>query len=533
MKERKISIRIFVIMLVIIILPFIFPKVGNINLMSYRYGATGTYKIDTGKEADYTLDLKNKTATFDKYKGNATTYKIPSVYKGLLEGKSCDYKITAISSGAFDHSRNSNLRNLIVPDTVTKLEPGCFSNLKYLERLYLFCENFSFNKYEIKDYMEKNRLEIYYKKGSKNGYDFYKNNNMSADGGGEIPAGYTANSIYSEMINHPINYLSSWSGEKPHGSFPQLILTMDSEGGRYNFYYEYNNQNAITAKLIKYSGNAKEYSVRSKVTYPAKAMQVKVTSIGENAFSGNSNLQTIKIPDTVKQLDANCFYKVSSLKKIYLKGKTFNWTSPNQFSWYGSNITVYCHLGSHGERFAKVNGAKVANINSSNNTINIVKDNNSNNNLGIVKGANNSKKTTNNNTKNNNTTVQKNTKTSPGSTQTANNGKNSVEKNNNTKKSTTNKNTTAAPKDTSPPIINSSITSDKKKATLRWSATDNVGITGYKIVKQPNAGSSGGYTTIKSTKSLSNIDYKFYENGIWYLYVKDARRKFFLYNNNS
>lgn len=245
-------------MLVIIFLPFIFPKAGNINLMPYKYGADRYYKIDTGSEADYVLDIQTGTAKFLKYKGNATTYKIPSVYKGLRYGSGYTYRITTIASGAFDHSRNGNLRNLIVPDTVTNLESGCFSNLKYLERLYLFCENFSFNKYEIKDYMEKNRLEIYYKKGSKNGYDFYKNNNMSADGGGEIPAGYTANSIYSEMINHPINYLSSWSGEKPHGSFPQLILTMDSEGGRYNFYYEYNNQNAITAKLIKYSGNAKE-----------------------------------------------------------------------------------------------------------------------------------------------------------------------------------------------------------------------------------------------------------------------------------
>lgn len=144
------------------------------------------------------------------------------------------------------------------------------------------------------------------------------------------------------------------------------------------------------------------------------------------------------------------------------------------------------------------------------------------------------------------TTVQKNVQKTPGSTEKANNSKNSVENSNNksntkenttnqnkTNNSTTNKTTTVTQKDTTPPTIKSSITSDKTKAILTWSATDNVGITGYKMVKQANAGNTSGYTQIKSTKSLSNVNQTFYENGIWYLYVKDARRKFFLYKNNS
>ena len=77
--------------------------------------------------------------------------------------------------------------------------------------------------------------------------------------------------------------------------------------------------------------------------------------------------------------------------------------------------------------------------------------------------------------------------------------------------------------DATPPTIEASVKSDKKKAILTWSAKDNVGITGYKIVKEANAGNSSGYTKINSTKSLSNINYTFNENGTWYLYVKDAK----------
>lgn len=267
-----------------------------------------------------------------------------------------------------------------------------------------------------------------------------------------------------------------------------------------------------------------------------------ITTIKQYTCANCRKLLNVVLSNSITKIENNAFYYSAQIVTNN-RAPTSTWEIPNSVTYIGSNAFYGCSKVN-----VKINKFKSIGINAFKNFEGKIKSDNwpgGFNEKSLKNGDIYPRKTI------SNTTVQKNTKTTPGSTQKANNSKNSVEKSNNknntkesttnknstsqnvTNKNVTNKNTTAVPKDTTSPIINSSITSDKTKAILTWSATDNVGITGYKMVKQANAGNTSGYTQIKSTKSLSNVNQTFYENGIWYLYVKDARRKFFLYKNNS
>lgn len=64
-------------------------------------------------------------------------------------------------------------------------------------------------------------------------------------------------------------------------------------------------------KIVKYTGKKK------KVTIPSKIKGKKVTVIGNRAFE-KTNVTSVKIPNTVKELKAFAFYQVPKLKKVTL-----------------------------------------------------------------------------------------------------------------------------------------------------------------------------------------------------------------------
>ncbi len=78
-----------------------------------------------------------------------------------------------------------------------------------------------------------------------------------------------------------------------------------STSGSYEYYLT-NNQ----AYIYKYNGNI------SNLTVPNKLNGYTVVGIGNNAFSGNTTLQTIKFPATLHSIDNYAFYNCTALQTI-------------------------------------------------------------------------------------------------------------------------------------------------------------------------------------------------------------------------
>ena len=75
-------------------------------------------------------------------------------------------------------------------------------------------------------------------------------------------------------------------------------------------------------------------------TVPETDDKVKVTAIAESAFSGNTTLESLKLPDELKTIGANAFKGCSGLKKVWLPA---NLTEIGQKAFDGcGNITYIC-----------------------------------------------------------------------------------------------------------------------------------------------------------------------------------------------
>ena len=68
------------------------------------------------------------------------------------------------------------------------------------------------------------------------------------------------------------------------------------------------------AKIVKYHGTFQELEVPSYVIYSGK--KYVITEIGSMCFSGNQNLQTIVLPETIEIIEDYAFRGCSSLTKI-------------------------------------------------------------------------------------------------------------------------------------------------------------------------------------------------------------------------
>lgn len=88
--------------------------------------------------------------------------------------------------------------------------------------------------------------------------------------------------------------------------------------------------NGSTATLKEYKGNDTD------VVIPSKVDSAKVTTIGNEAFWGNSSMKTVSIPSTVTVIGTAAFNECTSLKKVVLPSKLT--TLGEAVFWYCTNL---------------------------------------------------------------------------------------------------------------------------------------------------------------------------------------------------
>ena len=120
-----------------------------------------------------------------------------------------------------------------------------------------------------------------------------------------------------------------------------------------------NNTAAITSSNKKYSG---AFEIQNQVTYNGKIYSV--TSIGESAFNGCSNLTSITIPNNVISIGSSAFSSCSGLTNITIPNSV---TSIEKSTFYGcsglTSVTIPSSLTSIGESaFSGCNGLTSINI---------------------------------------------------------------------------------------------------------------------------------------------------------------------------
>ncbi len=113
-----------------------------------------------------------------------------------------------------------------------------------------------------------------------------------------------------------ISYTTSYSSKyfNPSQSYGQSSYGGSGTGGEAApvVIWEYELDDSNNATITKYSGNA------SAVAVPSKLDGYTVTKIGSSAFSGNTTLRSVTMPNTVVEIDSRAFQNCTNLSSVSL-----------------------------------------------------------------------------------------------------------------------------------------------------------------------------------------------------------------------
>ena len=221
----------------------------------------------------YTLDDANR-ATITGYSGNATALYIPDEIDG--------HEVVAIGDRAFQN--RTDLRTVMIPDSVTRINIGAFSGCINLANITLS------------------------KKIEKIGENAF----------------YNCDSLQSIEIPKSLKdvYATYDSIDTPNGVFNECdnLKTIAFEEG----------STVIADALFRGCDGLEEVKIPKTVTViknhafneciKLKAVEISngMKEIGDSAFSECSNLQKVILPDTVNSMGTNIFYNCINLTEVHL-----------------------------------------------------------------------------------------------------------------------------------------------------------------------------------------------------------------------
>ena len=263
------------------------------------------------------------TVIITKYAGNDTVYEIPSE----IDGK----KVTGIGNRAFQNS--TSLTNVTIPDGVTHIDECAFQGCSSLTDIALpdsltIIDSYAFNNcamltsITIPNGVTRIEWETFY--GCSALTDLVLPDTVTYIGRNAffncpslktvtIPASVTTIGEYAfgyhdddnwnpaKIDGFKINYTKNTWGHyyaKQNGFSDEPCLVVEL------------NEDGTTLKISKYDGNDTEYVI------PEEIDGKKVTSIGNDAFQGNTSLISVTIPGSIKDIGDNAFSDCSSLESV-------------------------------------------------------------------------------------------------------------------------------------------------------------------------------------------------------------------------
>ena len=217
------------------------------------------------------------TVIITKYAGNDTVFEIPSE----IDGK----KVTGIGNRAFQNS--TSLTNATIPDGVTHIDECAFQGCSSLTDIAL-PDSVTYIGYKVFfDCPSLKTVTI----------------PASVTDIGEYAFGYHDDDNWNlaKIDGFKINYTKNTWGHyyaKQNGFSDEPCLVAEL------------NEDGTTLKISKYAGNDTEYVIPSEIDGK------KVTSIGNDAFRGNTSLISVTIPGSIKDIGDNAFSDCSSLESV-------------------------------------------------------------------------------------------------------------------------------------------------------------------------------------------------------------------------
>ncbi len=263
------------------------------------------------------------TVIITKYAGNDTVFEIPSE----IDGK----KVTGIGNRAFQNS--TSLTNATIPDGVTHIDECAFQGCSSLTDIALpdslaIIDSYAFNNcamltsITIPNGVTRIEWATFYGCsaltdlvlpdsvtyiGYKVFFDCPSLKTVTIPASvtdiGEYAFGYHDDDNWNlaKIDGFKINYTKNTWGHyyaKQNGFSDEPCLVAEL------------NEDGTTLKISKYAGNDTEYVIPSEIDGK------KVTSIGNDAFRGNTSLISVTIPGSIKDIGDNAFSDCSSLESV-------------------------------------------------------------------------------------------------------------------------------------------------------------------------------------------------------------------------
>ena len=267
---------------------------------SSRYGYNGASGgVDAnGNEYsifEYSLD-DAKNATITKYQGNVSALSIPDTLDG--------YPVVGIAASVFKN--NKQLRVVVIPDSVTKIDNNAFAACSNLITIILSKNITSIGEHAFNNCSALTSIEIP-KSLEKTGTSVYG----KADNGIFVGCNNLKNITFEEGTTRIANSLFANCAGIEQMTIPATVTEIQQEA----FYGCKNLQRIIIPNSVTNIGSNAfaADSLLKEVIIPNS-----VTNIGSNAFAADSLLKEVIIPDSVTKIDNNAFAGCSNLERVIL-----------------------------------------------------------------------------------------------------------------------------------------------------------------------------------------------------------------------
>ncbi len=263
------------------------------------------------------------TFTYGFYNGGVILYKYESSFTPWIPEQIEGEPVTIIAENAF--SDNTEISELVIPDTVKFICENAFSNCSELESLGMCAEVSSIGENAFSG-CEKLTTVAYFSTPDNWAEITFKNKTAN-------PAFFTNQIYFGEELISDITLSEGITEIKPYSFcfFNNLKSISLPEGvteiGEFAFEFC---ENLTEIKIPESVNKIGEYAF-NYTSLESVQVSRNLNYIGDYAFS-NTYIEAIELPESLRTLGSNVFYECYYLTDIYFDGTDTNWMELNAFS---------------------------------------------------------------------------------------------------------------------------------------------------------------------------------------------------------